>query len=70
MLKHDPIEWTARWEEVIDEAEKIVDSRLEDVPRGMGFCHAYWHEKAAVLSEQFGIEWRSPARMNPRVLFD
>ena len=70
MLKHDPIEWTARWEEVIDEAEKIVDSRLEDMPRGMGFCHAYWHEKAAVLSEQFGIEWRSPARMNPRVLFD
>lgn len=70
MLKYDPIEWTARWEEVIDEAEKIIDSRLEDVPRGMGFCHAYWHEKAAVLSEQFGIEWRSPARMNPRVLFD
>ena len=70
MLKYDPIEWTARWEEVIDEAEKIVDSRLEDMPRGMGFCHAYWHEKAAVLSELFGIEWRSPARMNPGVLFD
>lgn len=70
MLKHDPVEWTARWEEVIDEVDKIVDSRLEDHPRGMGFCHACWHERAAVLSEQFGIEWRSPARMNPRVLFD
>ncbi len=70
MLKHDPVEWTARWEEVIDEVDKIVDSRLEDHPRGMGFCHACWHERAAVLSDQFGIEWRSPARMNPRVLFD
>ncbi len=70
MLKHDPVEWTARWEEIIDEVDKIVDSRLEDHPRGMGFCHACWHERAAVLSEQFGIEWRSPARMNPRVLFD
>ena len=70
MLKHDPVEWTARWEEVIDEVDKIVDSRLEDHPRGMGFCHACWHERAAVLSEQFGIEWRSPARMNPRVMFD
>ena len=70
MLKHDPVEWTARWEEVIDEVDKIVDSRLEDHPRGMGFCHACWHERAAVLSEQFGIEWRSSARMNPRVLFD
>lgn len=70
MLKHDPVEWTARWEEVIDEVDKIVDSRLEEHPRGMGFCHACWHERAAVLSEQFGFEWRSPARMNPRVLFD
>lgn len=70
MLKHDPVEWTARWEEVIDEVDKIVDSRLEEHPRGMGFCHACWHERAAVLSEQFGIEWRSPARMNPRVMFD
>ncbi len=70
MLKHDPVEWTARWEEVIDEVDKIVDSRLEEHPRGMGFCHACWYERAAVLSEQFGIEWRSPARMNPRVMFD
>lgn len=70
MLKHDPVEWTARWEEVIDEVDKIVDSRLEDHLRGMGFCHACWHERAAVLSEQYGIEWRSPARMNPRVMFD
>lgn len=70
MLKHDPIEWTARWEEVIDEAEKIIDSRLENQPRGMGFCHAYWHEKAAVLHKHFDIVWHSPARMNPRVMFD
>ena len=69
MLKHDPVEWTARYEEVIDEVEKIVADRLADHPRGMGFCHAYWHELAEVLSD-YGIEWRSPARMNPGVMFD
>lgn len=68
-LKHDPVEWTARYEEVIDEVESIVEQRLADHPRGMGFCHAYWHEKAAVLAN-YGVEWRSPARMNPGVLFD
>ena len=69
MLKHDPVEWTARYEEVIDEVEKIVADRLADHPRGMGFCHAYWHELTEVLSD-YGIEWRSPSRMNPGVMFD
>ena len=69
MLKSDPVEWTARYEEVIDEVEKIVDARLADHPRGMGFCHAYWHELADVLSD-YGIKWRSPSKMNPGTLFD
>ena len=68
-LKSDPVEWTARYEEVIDEVESIVEQRLADHPRGMGFCHAYWHEKAEVLA-QFGVEWRSPRSMNPGVMFD
>lgn len=63
------MEWTARYEEVIDEVERIVEERLSDHPRGMGFCFAYWHEKAEVL-EQFGVEWRSPSSMNPGVMFD
>ena len=69
MLKSDPVEWTARYEEVIDEVEKIVADRLADHPRGMGFCFAYWHELADVLSD-YGIEWRSPSCMNPGVMFD
>lgn len=69
-LHHDPVEWTARWEEVIDEVERLTDEKLADVPRGMGFCHAAWHTRADILRERFGIEWRSPAAMNPRVMFD
>ena len=52
------------------EADKIVEARLVDHPRGMGYCHAYWPERAKVLMSKFGVEWRSPARMNPRVIFD
>jgi hypothetical protein len=69
-LKHDPIEWTARWEEIIDDADRKVFDALADTPRGMGFCHAYWHTRAEVLRRDYGLEWRSPAVMNPRVLFD
>ncbi|MGM9735881.1 MAG: hypothetical protein ACI3ZS_06570 [Candidatus Cryptobacteroides sp.] len=69
VLKRDPVEWTARWEEIIDEADKMAYSRLEDQPRGMGFCFAFWHERKNALG-QLGLEWRTPHQMNPRVLFD
>lgn len=69
-LRHDPVEWTAGYEKVIDEAERKVDSYLEGHPRGMGFCFEYWSTKARVLQEDYGIVWRSPAQMNPGVMFD
>ena len=68
-LKRDPVEWTARWEEVIDEADRIAYENLRDVPRGMGWCFGFWSERKAAL-RKFGIDWRSPGNMNPRVLFD
>lgn len=68
-LKRDPVEWTARWEEVIDEADRIAYENLRDVPRGMGWCFGFWSERKAAL-RKFGIDWRSPSNMNPRVLFD
>lgn len=69
-LLTDPVEWTERWEEVIDEVEDICADMLKKQRKGMGFCFALWHAKAEVLRERFGIEWRSPAVMNPRVRFD
>lgn len=68
-LNHDPVEWTKEYEEVIDEADHEAYSHLTDVPRGMGFCFAYWAEKSKALARR-GINWSSPSRMNPGVLFD
>lgn len=69
LLKKDPVEWTERFEQVIDEVEQEVDLRLRNEPRGMGFCFVYWPAKTAALAAR-GVEWRSPHRMNPRVIFD
>lgn len=68
-LKFDEVERTKEWEDNIYEVEKEVDEALKGVPRGMGFCHAYWPAKRAALAKK-GIEWRSPSQMNPRVMFD
>lgn len=69
MLKDDPVEWTKEYEDAIDAADHEAYQHLDDVPRGMGFCFAYWAEKRNALARR-GIEWRSPQTMNPRVLFD
>ncbi len=68
-LKFDPVERTEQFEEVIQEVETECDAALDGTPRGMGFCFTYWTEKRRILAEH-GIEWRSPALMNPHVLFD
>ena len=69
ILKTDPVQATAEWEDVIHDVEKEVDEQLKDEPRGMGFCFSYWSAKRAALARR-GIEWRSPSAMNPRVMFD
>ena len=69
-LKVDPVEYTESWEKIIDDVEAEIDSMLEHEPRGMGFCFHYWSVKKNLLSEKYGIEWRSPALMNPGVMFD
>lgn len=68
-LKHDPVEWTKAYEDVIDEVDHEAYQHLTDTPRGMGFCFGYWAEKRAALAKR-GIEWNSPSRMNPGVMFD
>lgn len=69
-LKQDPVEWSSKYENIIDEADRKIYSLLKDHPRGMGFCFAYWYTKEKILREEYDIEWKSPAKMNPRIIFD
>ncbi len=68
-LLFDPVERTEEFEDAIQEVEAECNAVLEGTPRGMGFCFDYWSEKSRILAEH-GIKWRSPAVMNPHVLFD
>ena len=68
-LRHDPVQLSPEWEEHIYLIEKECEERLKDEPRYMGFCHSYWSTKKAVAAN-YGIVWKSPATMNPGVMFD
>lgn len=69
-LRVDPVEYTRRWEEIYYDMEDELDRRFGDEPRGMGFCFMYWSAQKELLAEKYGIEWSSPAAMNPGVMFD
>lgn len=63
-IKNDPIEKTEEYLAVIDEVEERIDKE-----KTMDFCMEYWNLKAEYLFEH-GIIWRSPAQLNPGVMFD
>ena len=66
-LKHDPVEMSEEYLNVIDEVEEKVDQNRTIY--GLGACHEIWHLKFQYLLEK-GIVWSSPSMLNPRVRFD
>lgn len=64
MLLYDPIEDTPEYKrieaEVNEQAEKNIDSNI-----CYGRCDFFWSEKKRLLRDKYGIEWKSPAEMNP-----
>jgi hypothetical protein len=74
-VAYDPVEDDPRYLEVLDEVEQETKTRMKkdgwpDKPTFLGWCHLYWGYKKRVLWEKHGISWRSPAEMNPGLLYD
>ena len=69
-IKRDPVEYTKKYLEILPELEAKIEEELKDVKRGMGYCFEYWHTKQRILEEDYGIEWKSPSVLNPRIKFD
>lgn len=69
-ILHDPIEDDPQHAAAFAESDRLAELALEDVERGRGFCHQLWRVKQAILRDQFGIEWFTPAEINKGVIFD
>lgn len=69
MIRHDPIEQTPAYRA----AEPAVDALIRSLigkPGKLGYCHRYWTLKKQILLRDYSIRWRSPAELNPDVIFD
>ena len=66
-MKRDPIEETEEYKNAMEEIQPILDKEFDGIYFGM--CHDLWHRKTELLKKH-GIEWKSPAIMNPHIMFD
>jgi hypothetical protein len=73
-IKRDPIEDNPNMRAILDTTDRETKQLLADDPadlkKQLGYCHRVWLTKKHVLHEQYGVDWRTPAEMNPNVAFD
>ena len=70
LLKLDPVEGEDAYLNCRFEVEEKVDELLSSDPDSpVPFAIRYWMTKKNVLSEDFGIAWKTPAEMNPNIRF-
>lgn len=57
---------------VLRESDRQVVAEFEQKYGGrrLGMCHRVWHVAKTRLREEYQIDWRTPAEMNPFVAFD
>lgn len=71
---YDPQEKDPRFGEIIrqagHEAVKNLEKKMPGIKGKPGYCRFLWMEKKNILIQKYGIDWKSPAELNPGVRFD
>jgi hypothetical protein len=77
-LLYDPIEDDPKVRPLFAEANVEATRQLEEwrAKQGrpgkpqFGDVRYYWNAKKQFLKDKYGIDWRTPAEMNPNIAFD
>lgn len=70
--KRDPIEYDRRRAWMVEEAEKEASAELaaSGIKPDLGYCHSLWPRMKQIMKAKYGVNWRSPAELNPDIFFD
>lgn len=71
-LYYDPVEDDPNYAEVFSKIDAETKAAL-DLPAkrgGRGYVHIFWGTKKRILKQKYKIDWRTPAELNPWVIFD
>ena len=69
----DSIERDSRYRDIFAKIDDEVTEALRDsqIKEGdLGYCHTFWHKNKEILRKKYKIRWKTPAEMNPFILFD
>ncbi len=70
-IEHDPIEDDPKLGPIVEKARReAVSEELANQSERLGFCHIVWATQKRILKNKYGIDWKTPAEMNPGILFD
>ena len=65
----DPIESTKPYKKVKVKVDREVKKIMKNDSTQRGRQYTIWYHKKRILKEKYGINWRSPAEMNPHIDF-
>ena len=57
------------YKEIFGAADKSAERAVGNVPRDSDFVFHFWEEKKRILKSEYGIEWKSPAELNPHISY-
>ena len=66
----DPLDGNTHFQPVMAMADELAETEIGDTASEMGGCHLVWAAKKRILKTQFGLDWQTPAELNPDVCFD
>ena len=67
--KYDPVEDTPEYQAIKDELEaKVLERMGGEMTRGNAYMYAGL--KKEILKKDYGIDWKSPQELNPRIKFN
>ena len=50
-------------------ADRKAERAVGNVPRNSEFILHFWKAKKRILNDQFGIQWKTPAELNPNIKY-
>lgn len=66
----DPVEYAQEYQEIKNDLHVLIAKEFPPRERKFGYCHGIWEREQQILLEYYHIRWRTPAEMNPGVIFD
>ena len=67
--KFDPQESDPKLRAAFAAADATAERRVGNVKRDDKFIFRFWSAKKQILRQQFGIDWRTPAELNPQIAY-